>query len=110
MESAKAMKRFVQMRLWPAVQIQIVCFDKPTDEAEKLLSEAKSYCRAHGIGAITERVEGSPRDVILDFAKQIHADLIVLGSSSRARILKQLLGDTVLHCLRNADIPLFLSQ
>ncbi|MCH8825241.1 MAG: universal stress protein [Planctomycetes bacterium] len=110
MESAKAMKRFVQMRLWPDVQIQIVCFDKQADEAEKLLSEAKSYCSAHGLDAITERVEGSPRVVILDFAKQIQADLIVLGSSSRARLLKQLLGDTVLHCLRNADIPLFLSQ
>ena len=110
MESAKAMKRFVQMRLWPDVAVHIVCFDKPTDEAEKLLSEAKSYCSAHGLDAITERVEGSPREVILDFAKQVQADLIVLGSSSRARLIKQLLGDTVLHCLRNADIPLFLSQ
>ena len=110
MESAKAMKRFVQMRLWPDVEVQLVCFDKPADGAEKLLSESKSYCRAHGIDAIAEHVEGSPRDVILDFAEQIQADLIVLGSSSRARLLKQLLGDTVLHCLRNADIPLFLSQ
>ena len=36
--------------------------------------------------------------------------LIVLGSTSRARIFKRLLGDTALHCLRNADVPLFLTR
>lgn len=110
MESAKAMKRFVQMRLWQDVEVHIVCFDKPNDEAEHLLADAKAYCSVHGIEAIAMRVEGSPREVILSYAYKIQADLIVLGSSSRARLIKQLLGDTVLHCLRNADIPLFLSQ
>lgn len=110
MESAKAMKRFVQMRLWPNVAVHIVCFDKPADEAEHLLADAKVYCHAHGIDAFTEPVEGKPQDEILNYAKQTHADLIVLGASSRARLIKHLLGDTVLHCLRNADIPLFLSQ
>ncbi len=43
-------------------------------------------------------------------AGQWQADLIVMGSTSRARIFKHLLGDTALHAVRNAEVPLFLTQ
>ena len=110
MESAKALKRFVQMNLWPDVTVQIACFDMSAQEGEALLGDAAMYCRSHGIGAETQHVDGHPRDALLDHASAWQADLIVLGSTSRARIFKRLLGDTALHCVRNADVPLFLAQ
>ena len=110
MESAKALKQFVQMDLWPDIALQIVCFDMTPRESETLLADASSYCHSHGLAAQTQHVEGGPREHLLECAQQGEADLIVLGSTSRARILKRLLGDTVLHCLRNADVPLFLTQ
>lgn len=110
MESAKAMKRFVQDTPWPDVELEIVCFDLPEEESGGLLADAAEYCRLHGHDARTERVEGSPRDHLLEHAGARGADLIVMGSSSRAAILKHLLGDTVLHLIRDADIPLFLTQ
>ena len=64
----------------------------------------------HGYGAETARVDGAPRDRLLEYAQESQADLIVMGSSSRARILKHLLGDTTLHAVRHADVPLFLTQ
>ncbi len=79
-------------------------------ESETLLADTSSYCRSHGLAAQTQHVEGGPRDHLLEYAQQCKADLIVLGSTSRARIFKRLLGDTALHCLRNADVPLFLTQ
>jgi nucleotide-binding universal stress UspA family protein len=110
MEAAKALKRFVQMALWPDITMKIVCVDKPVDEANRLLIDAVQYCKVHGHVAEQERLEGSPRDTLLDHAASWEADLIVMGSSSRARLLQHLLGDTTLHAIRHAEIPLFLTQ
>ena len=55
-------------------------------------------------------MEGSPRDGLLEHSDQVGADLIVMGCASRARIFKRLLGDTTLHVIRHAEIPLFLTQ
>ncbi len=110
LESAKAMKRFVQMKLWPDIELGIVCFDKDRDEAAELLADAASYCSLHGYEAETRRIEGAARDGLLRHAEQSGADLIVMGCASRARIFKHLLGDTTLHAIRHAEIPLFLAQ
>ncbi len=110
MESAKSLKRFIQTRLWPKITLKIVCFDMDKKEAGTLLADAVGYCDAHGYHAEQERVEGHPRDQLLEYARQWPADLIVMGSTSRARIFKHLLGDTTLHAVRHAEIPLFLTQ
>jgi nucleotide-binding universal stress UspA family protein len=109
MESAKALKRFVQLRLWPDITLKIVCFDKG-DDAEQLLDDAAGYARLHGYEAEVEHLEGSPVKGLLPHADSWKADLIVMGSSSRARIVQHLLGDTTLHAVRHAEIPLFLTQ
>jgi len=36
--------------------------------------------------------------------------LIVMGNSRRSFILRQLFGETLLHVMQNADLPLFLSE
>jgi nucleotide-binding universal stress UspA family protein len=110
LEAAKAMKRFVQMRLWPDITVKVACFDGAKGEPDELLSSAVEYCRLHGYDAEWQRVGGSARDKLLDHAADWKADLIVMGSASRARLLQHLLGDTTLHALRNADIPLFLAR
>ena len=110
MESAKALKRFMQMQLWPDVTMGLVCFDMADDEARQLLDDAALYCKAHGHEVETQRVEGSPQKQLLDHAGRWEADLIVMGSSSRARLLQHLLGDTTLHAIRHAEVPLFLTQ
>ncbi len=109
MESAKALKRFVQLQLWPDITLKIVCFGKGGD-AEQLLADAAGYCRIHGHKAEVEHVDGSPAKGLLEHAGSWKADLVVMGSSSRARIFQHLLGDTTLHAVRHAEIPLFLTQ
>ncbi len=110
MESAKAIKRFVQMRLWPDVTLKIACFELERTQAATLLADAAAYCRAHGYEAQCEALGGHPHERLLAHAREWEADLIVMGSTSRARILRHLLGDTVLHAVRHAEVPLFLSQ
>lgn len=109
MESAKALKRFVQMRLWPDISMKIVCFDKGPD-TDQLLADSAGYARLHGYEPEVEHLDGSPIKGLLGQAGSWNADLIVMGSSSRARIVQHLLGDTALHAVRHAEIPLFLTQ
>ncbi len=110
MESAKALKRFVQMSLWPKITLRIVCFDRSPKEGQPLLDDAADYCRVHGYEAETDLVEGDAHHALLEYASGWNADLIVMGASSRARILRHILGDTTLHAIRHAELPLFLTQ
>ncbi|MCG6892667.1 MAG: universal stress protein [Desulfobacteraceae bacterium] len=110
MESAKAMRRFVQMRLWPEVDLEIVHFSNSASEAKPLLSAAADYCRAHGYRADTVWIDADARTETLAYAKRSEADIVVMGNSVRSLLMRKLIGDTVLHTIQNADRPLFLSQ
>jgi nucleotide-binding universal stress UspA family protein len=110
MESAKAMKRFVQLRLWEDIELKIACFGFADEDAEPLLTAAATYCRTHGLEPHIESVEGYPEEGLLKHARHWEADLVVMGSTARSRIMKLILGDTALHAMQHADMPLFLSQ
>jgi nucleotide-binding universal stress UspA family protein len=110
MESAKAMRRFVQMRLWPGIQIEIVTVDRSAAEGKRLLGDAADYCRAHGHAPETVLLEGNAETQVLAHAKASGADIIVMGNSARSLMFRQILGGTALHTIRNADRPIFLAQ
>ena len=110
MESAKAMKRFVQMRLWPGVQLKIFTFHSLDDKADELMRDAEDYCRGHDFNVCQEFNPGDPKVLLLAAATLWRADMIVMGNSARSILLRKALGDTLLETLRNAKIPLFLAQ
>lgn len=110
MESAKAMKRFVQMRLWPKAELKIVTFHPSEETALELLREAEGYCRAHGFSECSQSNPGEPKVLLLAAAKMWQADMIVMGNSGRNVLLRKLLGDTLLGTLQDTHIPLFLAQ
>jgi nucleotide-binding universal stress UspA family protein len=109
-ESAKAMKRFVQLRLWKKPAVEIVTLGLPDDESAPLLEDAAGYCEAHGFNTTTTALPDDPRQGLLPYAHGAEADVIVLGSTSRSRLSKLVFGDTALHTIRNSPVPLFLSQ
>jgi nucleotide-binding universal stress UspA family protein len=110
MESAKAMKRFVQMRLWPEAELKVMTFNSSDDRAYELLLAAEEYCRAHGFKVCHESNPGDPRVLLLPAATLWQADMIVMGNSARSVLLRKVLGDTLLTTLAKARIPLFLAQ
>lgn len=110
MESAKAMRRFVQFRLWPQAELGIVHFSEKADDANTLLKEAAAYCDDHGYRVSTRMVPGKAVDSLLDCAREMAADMIVMGNSIRSIWLRKVLGDCVLKTLTQADCPIFLSQ
>ena len=110
MESAKAMKRFVQMRLWPGAELKIVTFHPSDEKAYELLRGAEDYCRAHGFSVCHQSNPGDPKVLLLAAATLWQADMIVMGNSARSVLLRKVLGDTLLGTLRDTQIPLFLAQ
>jgi nucleotide-binding universal stress UspA family protein len=110
MESAKAMKRFVQMRLWPDAELRLFTFHPSSDKAHELLVAAEDYCRTHGYRVTHDYNPGSPKMLLLAAANLWQADMIVMGNSARNVLLRKVLGDTLLGTLRDTRIPLFLAQ
>jgi nucleotide-binding universal stress UspA family protein len=109
-ESAMAMKRFAQICLWKGIAVRICCFGFDDEKALPLLTDAVSYLRAHGYDPESGSMPGYPDGGLLKHATHWNADLVVMGSSSRSRIKKLMLGETALEALLNAGMPLFLSQ
>jgi nucleotide-binding universal stress UspA family protein len=113
LESAKTMKRFVQMRLWPEATLRLLHYreaDTPTHEYESLLAQAAEYCMDWGDKLETDSVVGTPKDRLLEDAAAQEADLIVMGDSAKSLFTRHVFGDTALPIIRTADRPLFLSH
>ena len=110
MESAKTMKQFVQMRLWPEAKMRIVTFHEHRNAGERRLAKVKAYFEAHGLQPETDCIIEPPLDNLLPYASEWKADLIVLGNSAKNMLLRRILGETALHVMSNSDKPLFLAQ
>lgn len=61
-------------------------------ETEGVLEGVKSVLREKGLDAETVVLEGSPADVIVDFAKSMGADMIVIGSTGKHATKRTLFG------------------
>lgn len=110
MESAKAIRRFMQMQLWPDLSVKVVTFDHTPEVASELLTDVVGYCQAYGYDAEVEHAAGSAQELLLQHATDWNADAIVLGNSVKRLWLKKLFGETAMYVVRYATIPLFLSQ
>lgn len=109
-QSAKTMRRFVQMNLWPDAKLRIVAFGDDHERRQRHLLHAVNYCEAHGIDAERDYRPGDPRGGVLEAADEWDADLIVMGNSSRTLLSRKVLGDTMLETIRKSERSLFLCQ
>jgi nucleotide-binding universal stress UspA family protein len=110
MESAKAMRRYVQINPWRNVRLRVVYFGENDDNAAQFLTDAAEYCRGHGFTTETEVVENTAKDHLIEYAREHDMDLIVMGNSIRNLMFRHLLGDTVINAIQQFDRPLFLAQ
>ncbi|NBB83555.1 MAG: universal stress protein, partial [Alphaproteobacteria bacterium] len=108
MESAKAMKRFCQMRLWPDARVEIAMAGG--DGVDPLLTEAAEYVGDHGFEVGTASLSGPPDRALLHHAAEIDADLVVLGSGFRSALLGKVFGSTTLTMVKASERPLLLSH
>ena len=110
MESAKAMKRLVQMRLWLDVEWEVMMFHMSDDKASVLLLPAAAYCHANGVKACHQSNLDDRGTVLAAASALSRADMIVTGDSARSVLVRQVLGDTLLATLGDNTTTLFLAQ
>jgi nucleotide-binding universal stress UspA family protein len=72
---------------------------------EALLTEA-DHKRLHAVPAV--RVSGSVAATIVDYAKQAHVDVIVVGTHGRGAIGHFFLGSVAEHVARMAPCPVLV--
>ena len=77
-------------------------------EAEEMLAEATKIATDAGIAIVPHMVIGDPRDEILDTAKEIGADLIVLGSAGKGRTKRFLMGSVSTSVVTESPIATFV--
>lgn len=110
MESAKAMKSFAQIGLWPEAEVKVVTYDRPEHESAALLRDAAEYLRLWGFGVETSSSEEKPAKALLRDAEAWGADLIVMGASGRNNILRMIVGDTAEAVIAKSPVPLLISH
>lgn len=80
-----------------------------TAEAQQSIQTAMQMFAAQGINAKGSVIEGrSIYQSILDTAKSVHADLVVMGSHGRRGLQKLVLGSVAAQVLAHAHLPVLV--
>ena len=75
--------------------------------------ELAHYLEAHGIESSSSGISDndmSPSEAIVDQAKDMKADLIVMGAYGHARLREIILGGVTNDLLKQAPVPLLLAH
>jgi len=87
-------------------QIQIDTVDGLKDAAQYFLEKTKQHLEDESIQTVIN--EGDIADTILETAKKIQADIIVLGSHSQKWLENILVGSVTEEVLKETRIPVFV--
>jgi nucleotide-binding universal stress UspA family protein len=122
---SKAALDYVKNMTWPketkvivlAVSIPIIAYtaidasgmawmqsaeDEMSAQAQDVAARAESELRDAGLTTETRIVKGDPRDALIDAARSLHADLVVVGSHGRTGLAKLVLGSVATHVVTHA--------
>lgn len=84
-------------------------FVQATANAQKALKEADEIAQAIGVNAETHVVEGFvSAEGVIKTAKDLNADVIVMGSHGRQGFQKLLLGSFATDVLRHTELPVLV--
>jgi nucleotide-binding universal stress UspA family protein len=86
--------------------VQSETADELTKTAQNFLNESKHFLGDERIETVVGN--GDYGKTILDTAKRLHVDIIVLGTHSRHRLERILVGSVTENVLHHSSIPLFI--
>ncbi len=78
------------------------------EEGEKVLRDVQEHCNLEGVEADTLLEEGVPYLKIVEAAKKLHCDLIVLGSHGHSGLEKILLGSVAERVIGISPVPVMV--
>ncbi len=79
-------------------------------DGDSVVADARGYLQAHDLQVEYTVREGDPRDVIVDFARERQADLLVMGAFGHSKVRELLLGSTTQYVINHAPCPVLLAR
>ena len=76
--------------------------EEMTGLAQTLATRVEKELRDAGLSVESRVVKGDPRDALVDIARSIQADLLVVGSHGRTGLAKIVLGSVAAHVVTHA--------
>lgn len=77
-------------------------------DARQIENEAVAKHAASGVSIETQLVEGDPASALLDVAKKMDADLIIMGSHGRTGLKRLWLGSVAESVVQEATVPVLI--
>ena len=78
------------------------------DDARAILEDASTRAAAAGVKIGTKLVDAPVISGLVDYAKRIRADTIVVGSHGRSGLPRLLLGSVAEGLMRHSDVPVLV--
>jgi nucleotide-binding universal stress UspA family protein len=111
--SARTVRDYAYLKPFgPDVSVHLInVYDKDSSESELMLSLLKGYLAAHGIEATAASLKSDDaRTAILDYSRDMDADMLAIGSHSVSGIKRIAFGSITEKLLKECPLPLFLNQ
>ncbi len=77
-------------------------------KAAGLIEEAQAYLEAHDIEVEYVLKQGDPSEVIVAYARECSADLLVMGAYGHTKVRELVVGSTTAYAINHAPCPLLL--
>ena len=84
--------------------------DAVMEDAKRTLAQAQEIARQEGVPLRTRIEEGYPFEKIIEVAKELESDLIVMGSHGHTEIGKILIGSVTERVIGGAPCPVLVVQ
>ncbi len=78
------------------------------DDAESVVRRMREHAEMHGTVIAVHTPEGSPGEEIVRVAKEVHADLVVLGVREKSLIRRLLVGSVSGYVIENSPVSTLL--
>ncbi len=114
LESAKALKHFIQLQLYPGIPVHLVAIGDPKsgESCQELMDQASDFLKAHGYPVTIACLEdtGDRVSSLLAEAESSGSGMFVIGSSYKRLLMLKRFGKHALGLLERSPLPVFLSH
>jgi len=90
--------------LWKAPLAVLVVSSAP----DSIVAEASGYLEPHALDVQYETREGDPGDIIVQYASDCGADLLIMGAFGHSKVRELVVGSTTAHAMNHAPCPLLM--
>ncbi|NHN60294.1 MULTISPECIES: universal stress protein [Halorussus] len=75
------------------------------EEGEAAVADISEAAEERGLDAVTAIEEGSPAETVVDYADEVDAEMVVMGTRGRSGVDRYVLGSVTEQVVRSSEVP-----